>query len=124
MEPANQQNIGVIMEKLNTMHSDISEIKKETKETNGKVAKNIQEIALMKSEHPSFIKRENLGSILWKYLLGFFTLTGVFSFLAVGWFQNEIKNIIEEENNKTIDLIGKEVLSELEEKYDLFQVID
>ena len=107
-ETEQTKDIAVIMEKLNNMHDTLNDVKKAVKETNGKVANNLRDIALIKQDQPNYLKKGNLNPILWKYVTGSVTTTlgiiSVFGFVFKGYFENTIQESI----SKNLDREGLE----------------
>jgi len=124
-EQDQSNNIAIVMTKLDSMHDTLNEVKKGVKETNGKVAKNLKDIALIKQDQPNYLKREKLNPILWKYVTGSVTTTlgiiSVFGFVFKGYFENTIQESI----SKNIDIerleedISSSVVKYIEDNYEI-----
>ena len=104
------------MEKLEAMHESLKTIETETKSTNGKVAQNVKDIALMRQESEQFMKKSELGSSLWRYVTALLLILGFAQFLFAGWFENKINNALKDSLK---DEVAVALTEELESRYDI-----
>lgn len=90
------ETIGELSIVLYAMNDSLEKLHKKADYTNGKVAENLRQIALIKQETERFIDSSGLNKRLWTIAASAITLIGVFGFLAQGWFDNAINSALDD----------------------------
>ena len=126
---SNETQIAIILTKLDTIHDNaetshintavsLKEIKKEIAEITGRVSKNVKDIALMKQAEDDFIRKADIGGILWKVLSGVLFVLGFFGFVFTGWLKNTVQETLSENINDDIKFV---IQQELENNYSVVE---
>lgn len=118
-----QNQLETILKSQDTMHQNVNKILEQTTRHNGRMTK-------IETRELNYVTMQALGDILdnqrkekrnamYKIIGVMFSAIGLISFVFVGWFTGEVENIVDKRLASLRTVISSDVLTSLEEKYDI-----